>query len=608
MRLVREGVHAALASLVLMIAGCGGPPALQSSEDELSFHQKPQIVIDSPSLGGFVATSKDGTVEVSGHTRGSSLTINGRPVAVDSSGAFKSRIPATPGINFITARLNSLWGGEAQRAFVYGDFAPPAAPLRAAVQVRATAAAYDDKDGELDDFSTIAKAMLAQTDVMKYLKDLPPITYGFGIGSVDISVAGVDFAKDKTVLGLSPKAVGAHLDGSFTNLVLNLDLVIHLLGDHPATATVSVDTVGFIGDLIAKFSATAQLPDPNNPGGYITGPGIEGSMAKPDIALGNLTISTDASFPGADQFITWLANHFRSQIAAEVAKQIQESAANHYAEALNQLGFPSSFDLKPLGVNASIAITDAFDGLTSFDDLGATISATTGFGWPSLAPGAPGAGAPGSLLVHSGGTAQFPAATFGVSMSFDAMNQAAFAVWGQGALQRVVYPAKDYRIFKLDAVVATPQLPPVLLPGNGSHLQLALGDIVVTTALHTFFFDGPVRVTVSAVADVALDIDPANGALRMTISGKPTIFLDVNDLLGIVPDAFLLPLSEALQAIAPTIVANVVKPMEFPLPGMPLANLIQGSTATLALAAPINVSVDAGAKRVTVSGDLALRK
>ena len=130
MRLVREGVHAALASLVLMLAGCGGPPALQSSEDELSFHQKPQIVIDSPSLGGFVATSKDGTVEVSGHTRGSSLTINGRPVAVDSSGAFKSRIPATPGINFITARLNSLWGGEAQRAFVYGDFAPPAAPLR----------------------------------------------------------------------------------------------------------------------------------------------------------------------------------------------------------------------------------------------------------------------------------------------------------------------------------------------------------------------------------------------------------------------------------------------------------------------------------------------
>ena len=72
-----------------------------------------------------------------------------------------------------------------------------------------------------------------------------------------------------------------------------------------------------------------------------------------------------------------------------------------------------------------------------------------------------------------------------------------------------------------------------------------------------------------------------------------------------VPDALLAPLSAALQAIAPSIVEKMVKPIEVPLPRLPLGNLIQGSTASLGLAAPVTVAVDVGAQRVLVSGDLA---
>ena len=222
-----------------------------------------------------------------------------------------------------------------------------------------------------------------------------------------------------------------------------------------------------------------------------------------------------------------------------------------------------------------------------------------------MPPGAPGAAAPGSLFLGSSPDAKFPPATFGVSVAFDALNQALFAVWGQAGLERTVLPAKNYRLFKLDAVHASPKLPPVLLPTADGRVQASLGDIVVTTALHTFFFDGPVEFTISATADVALDIDPATRALRITLSGAPALHIDINDLFGIVPDALLAPLSEVIQLIAPTIVQKVMKPIEVPLPSLPLSTLIQGSKASIGLAAPIAIAVDAAAQRVTVTGDLA---
>ena len=145
----------------------------------------------------------------------------------------------------------------------------------------------------------------------------------------------------------------------------------------------------------------------------------------------------------------------------------------------------------------------------------------------------------------------------------------------------------------------------MLTPGSGALVHVSLGDIVIQSAVHTWIFDGPMQATVSATADVTLDIDPQSGALRMTLAGKPSIALDVNDLLGIVPDALLAPLSVALQSIAPGIVEKMIKPIEVPLPRLALAHLIQGSTASVGLAGPIAVSVDATVQRVMLSGGLA---
>jgi hypothetical protein len=595
---------AALAAATLF-ACSGNDSTTQSAASELSFHQQPRVVIDKPATSAFVATSADGMVDVSGTARGSGVLINGQRVAVDGSGNFHARVAAKPGINVIDAQLDSLWGGQAQRAFIYGDFAPAGAMVKSGVLVRATALAFDDHEPSLNDFSSIAKALLMQTDVMQYLKLLPPITYDFGIGSVDVTVVGASFAKEKTALDLSPKAVGAHLDGALSSLVLDLHLVLHLVGDHPSNATVSVDTVGFVGDIDAQYSNTAQVPDPNNPGHTITGPGIVASMALPTITLGQLAISTDINFPGVNAFISWLANEFRGTIASAVATAIQQNSANHFAAALNQLGLPTSFDLHSFGLPATLAVDEAFDDKTAFDDAGATISASTAFAWPANANG-PGRDAPGSLAIGGSRDAAFPEAPFGVSISFDALNQAVFAVWGQSGLQRTVLDAKDFYVFKLDPVVATPLLPPVLQPMADGTVQLALGDVQISTTLHNRFFTGNVTATVSAYADVTVALDTASNSLRFTLSGKPTISIDVSDVLGVIPDALLEPLSEALQALAPTVVANVIKPVAVPLPRLPLAQLIQGATGAVGLADPATIAVDAAGARVTVSGSLAV--
>ncbi len=165
--------------MMALLAACGGQTPQDRQAADLTFHQKQQVTIDTPAAGAFLAISKDGMVDVAGAAHGRSITVNGSNVPVDPSGHFQTRVPAVPGVNLITAHLNGLLGGEAQRAFLYGDFVAPDAQLAGGVMVRSNAAAFDDHSGDLDDYSAIAKALLAQVDLMQLVRQLPPYTYNF---------------------------------------------------------------------------------------------------------------------------------------------------------------------------------------------------------------------------------------------------------------------------------------------------------------------------------------------------------------------------------------------------------------------------------------------
>ena len=206
---------------VVFAAGCAGQSqqdadaqAIRDARRQMTFHQKAQVTIAQPAAGSFIPTTRDGMVEVAGTAaHGSAVIVNGQSVWLDAPGAFHARVPALPGINVITVHLHSLWGGEAQRAFLYGDFASPSAAIASGVMLRATAAAYGDKDADVDDFSVIGKALLGQVDMMAWVRQLPPYTWSFPGGSVDVSLADVQFARDQTALSLTPKAVGTHATG-----------------------------------------------------------------------------------------------------------------------------------------------------------------------------------------------------------------------------------------------------------------------------------------------------------------------------------------------------------------------------------------------------------
>ena len=575
-------MHRRIAVLIALLAGCASQPDEKLEPIDLTIRQTPQVTISTPPPGSFVAPSADGMIDVAGTAHGASILVNGKSTPVDSKGTFHARVAATPGLNVIDAHLSGLLGGESQRAFVYGDFAQPSAMLPSGVMVRSTALAFDDHQPDLNDYSAIARAMIAQLDLMALVRQLPPFTWTLGSASVDVVLTDVHFAQDKLALDLRPRDGGTHADGGLQGLGITLQLTLHYLGTHTTTGTVTVDAVGFSADIEAAY-AKGQ---------------IVASTEVPQIQLGKLEVSTDLDFPGVDDFLTFLANEFKDLIASSVAQAIQANAANHFALELNQIGLPASFSLAPYGLPATLSVTDAFDG-ASFDANGATISAATRFAWPA----GTGSG-PGSLVLGSAPQASFPAATMAVSVSADALNQATFAVWGQNGLERVVYPGKKYPGFRLDPLIAAPALPPVIRT-SGNKVQISLGDVVLSTTLHTWLADFPFQVTLSALSDVALDIDPANGALRMSPAGTPTIWIDVNTLFGVVPDALLAPLSDLLQQIAPSIVTKLVKPIEVPLPTMSLAKLVPGSKASVGLTSPVNVTVDAAAKRVIVSGDLA---
>src|SRR3954470_24481246 len=155
-----------VAAGLVLLAGCASQPDEKLEPIDLTIRQKPQVVIASPPPGSFVKPDADGMVDVEGSAHGSSIVINGKSTPVDSAGNFHARIPAAEGLNVIDARLSGLLGGASQRAFLYGAYADPSAQMPSGVMLRATAAAFDDHAPDLDDFSSVGRALVAQADLM----------------------------------------------------------------------------------------------------------------------------------------------------------------------------------------------------------------------------------------------------------------------------------------------------------------------------------------------------------------------------------------------------------------------------------------------------------
>jgi hypothetical protein len=205
----------------------------------------------------------------------------------------------------------------------------------------------------------------------------------------------------------------------------------------------------------------------------------------------------------------------------------------------------------------------------------------------------PGSAAPGWLTV-----AQPPAAMpldvpFGISISLDALNQALFAAWAQGGLERTF---DDVPL--AGSVHLTPRLPPIVLPNDSGGLLAAAGEIVIDAEIA----GSAVQAAITIRDHVQLTIDAATRSVVLAPSPEPQISITwlVADGLD---DAFRETIEATILAKLPTLLT----PVTLPLPAMPLgaiASSFGDSVGTLGPAATL--SVDAATSRLSLFGDLAI--
>lgn len=116
-----------LIKTIVLVVVLGGVAAYGLFEFR-GFLGGPQIAVASPVDG---ATLTEEMVEVSGLTEHiSKITLNGRPIFIDESGAFAERIPLLSGYNVLTLEAVDRFGNETRetREVVYRPAEQPVAP------------------------------------------------------------------------------------------------------------------------------------------------------------------------------------------------------------------------------------------------------------------------------------------------------------------------------------------------------------------------------------------------------------------------------------------------------------------------------------------------
>ncbi len=570
------------ALLIVLLAACSTPtqttsnaaskkaPPDSKAPVSLAFsRKKPALAVQQPAAGAFVARTSDGLVSVSGTADSSGVSINGREVSVADDGTYATQIYAQDGLNVLFIEADGIAGAQSERAFLYGDIADASASFPNALALRLNAAGYDNQDGTLDNISAVLSDALEHANLLSLIP-ASDLNVNLGVGSVDVAINSLSYGT--VVTDLVPIDAGLSASGSIANINIGMTLTIN---DQVGVGSVTVDTVGFSGDIMTAFDPSAQA--------------ITANMGTPTISIGKITVVTGLG-ADEDQLMNTLATLFHDQITFALEEAIATSGADNLALSLNQFSLPASFNLSAL--NATLDTSEAFSA-GAFDSAGSTLAVTANLS-------APGAAGPGSITFGNTLPALSNASPVVVSLAIDLLNQAIAAIWVQGALEQTVTSQYSWGPLSIAPITVTPTLPPIVTANNDGTLTLSLGDLVGHTTLSVLGWDANVQVTMSAVANVTASSD--GKSLTFTLNGNPQLWIDVNSLLGIVPDAVLSLLSDALDDLAPAIVANYLKPISLQLPTIPLDQVPGLQGETLSIAGPVTVTPDVANERISIAG------
>lgn len=551
----------------------------------------PLLDIDTPERGTFstdVATNVSGTV-TDAYTGVTSLTVGGESVVVESDGSFSTSVDNVFGLNVLESEALDGDGNATTdtRAVLAGAFQPYGEAVGEGVAARINEAGFDTLEA-------LGEGLIGGTDLsaalpnpafstesescIDLLFDEVCITwYSIALYVTNPYIGGTD-------LELDPDA-GGWLNASFTVFDPSIDWAAD--GD--------VVGIGYSGDgEIYADSITIDMDlQP-----YVTDGVLGVNVLAVDVTSAGFTFDWDSwIYDVMDFFGLDLSGLIQGAMEDAIEGVISDEVPSIVADAVGSLEIATALDIE-----GGVYSFSAEPSYCSVDDLGLTLGLGTTFttsAWNHATEG------PGSLYgdytlpLYSSGTPGMQ-----LSLSLDFLNQALYAFWGGGLLDRTLGEQElgldlgslsTFLPFSSLSIQTEAMLPPVLVPGTGGGLlDLQIGDLALT------LYDGSAeegtvvfQLYASIVAELDLDVS-AEGTLLPAL-GETTVWFDV-----VVPAAGTEASGDAealLGALVPMLLPALTEGLgEVPIPE------IQGFTLGV-----VSIELDgAESGYVNVNGDLSV--
>jgi hypothetical protein len=529
--------------------------------------------------GAFVVAPANGQ-GVAGSCPGArDLALNGEPLAA-SGGAFTMK--PREGVNILHVERGQ--GADARATdipFLFGSFGDPRALVPNAIAIRANASGIS-QNGALGLPLPATPSRLTLTQIgTQFLRDQGNLLSRLdGIGS---DVSGLGFRASVKLLHpsyesrnlsviVTPSARGLHVDASIrgarATIAWDAGVNVFSIGDEIAA---SIEEIRVSAEVNLVFDRQTRK--------------IQGSLGAHTIKVDGLELDSTglSKIPlgigdGLESAIATGAEALVNLLADPVLERVKDRLVPFLGVTVEQFRLPSRLDLPALSVPggppATLEIGQSFDG-ASFDRTGFELALAARVSAPNPNP----IPAPG-YLVRPTKPASFEAARdqdYGVSLSVDYANQALFAGWKQGLLNRQVSGPINQLGISTDAIVAEAKLPPVVFahPAGGG-LQVNLGELHLTTVFHSpTLGDARVKFAVSLLAGANLKLGKGGEVLIVEPNQDDARTKFVAELIGVDPGhaGAAAELAAILTQFAPVVEAIIAHDLALPPIAVPAVDL-----------------------------------
>lgn len=542
-------LRAFVVALGLLAPACGGN---DQGEPEPAVEAVPsQLVVTSPARAAFLHSNEQVIVRGTGATK--ALRINGAVATVRDDGTFEAAVVPLRGLNLVVAK-----DGEqtVEVPFMWGDYARPDKAVASAIAFDIGPQGFD-APAPAASLSSLSTAALKGKDLAKALVGTTKSGSAVGM-DYSYSVTGATYQDAK--VKLVPADGGAKVTVTVVDLVIDGTMSIN--NGTPKPVQITSDEAVVNGTALIALGQdgklTSSMPDAT---ATLNGFRFDSGNALLDIAISLV---------------------LKGEIEKQVVKTIKDEMPKALSGALDGIALPKTIDLAAVGVTEPVSVDSKFDKVL-FDVGGGTLSLQALFG-KTPPPGLPGATAPGSLVLGKGfDLGKNRAASIGLSLSIDALNQLLYAAWGTGSVS-----------FKAANMTLRPQLPPVIMMDEQAALELALGEVMVQQ-------EGATQPMAAVTIFQKLEGEAQADKLLLAPKGEPRLSVT---WLNVQPG----PTRDLIMVAAKEQLGKALKPVEVPIPKIALDSLDPSMAGQSLVVQTNKISVAEIAARLAAQGTMTITK